>query len=79
MPNVKKGLSAEDVITRHQPSVMEGNNVASVDHGKDKYPRAYYKADLRTACDKADMGTPGDTKMYAENPVPNIKTAGSTN
>ena len=44
MPNVKKGLSAEDVITRHQPSVMEGNNVASVDHGKDKYPRAYYKA-----------------------------------
>ena len=26
MPNVKKGLSAEDVITRHQPSVMEGNN-----------------------------------------------------
>jgi len=25
------------------------------------------------------MGTPGDTKMYAENPVPNVKTAGSAN
>ena len=75
MPNVKKGFSAEDVITRHQPSVIEGDNVASVDHGKDKYPRSYYKADLRRACDKADMGTPGDTKLYPDSTVPNLKTA----
>ena len=47
MPKVKEGMSYPDVITRHQPSVLEGNNVAATDHGKDKYPRAYYKEDLR--------------------------------
>ena len=79
MPKVKEGMSYPDVITRHQPRVLEGNNVAATDHGKDKYPRAYYKADLRRACDKADMGTPSDTKMYADRPVPRLKTAGLTN
>ncbi len=34
MGKVKNGLKYEDVITRHQPSVMEGDNVNSVDHGK---------------------------------------------
>ena len=43
----KKGVSYADVITRHQPSVMEGNNVASVNHDKAKYPRSYYKVDIR--------------------------------
>ena len=43
MGKVKNGLKYEDVITRHQPSVMEGDNVNSVDHGKDKYPKQYGK------------------------------------
>ncbi len=75
----KKGVSYADVITRHQPSVMEGNNVASVNHDKAKYPRSYYKVDLRRDCDKADMGTPGDSKLYPDSPVPNLKTAAQGN
>ena len=55
MGKVKNGLKYEDVITRHQPSVMEGDNVNSVDHGKDKYPKQYGKVDLRRDCDKSEM------------------------
>ena len=30
MGKVKNGLNYEDVITRHQPSVMEGGNVNEI-------------------------------------------------
>ncbi len=69
MASVKKGLNFENVISRHQPSVMEGKNVASVDHGKDKYPRSYYKKDLRREVDKSDKGTKGDTKLYSDQEI----------
>ena len=73
MGKVKNGLNYEDVITRHQPSVMEGGNVNSVDHGKDKYPKQYGKVDLRRDCDKSEMGTKGDTSMYPDMPVGKLK------
>ena len=76
MPKVKEGMSYPDVITRHQPSVLEGNNVAATDHGKDKYPRAYYKEDLRRDCDKGDMGTPRDSKLFPDIPPTVLKPNG---
>tara|TARA_Y100000289_G_C3803813_1_gene90343 strand:+ start:275 stop:508 length:234 start_codon:yes stop_codon:yes gene_type:complete len=73
MGKVKNGLKYEDVITRHQPSVMEGDNVNSVDHGKDKYPKQYGKVDLRRDCDKSEMGTKGDTSIYPDMPTSKLK------
>ena len=69
----KKGLKYEDVITRHQPSVMEGNNVDSVNHGKDRYPKQYGNVDLRRDCDKSEMGTKGDTSIYPDMPTSKLK------
>jgi len=64
----KKGLKYEDVVTRHQPSVMEGNNVDSV-----KYPKQYGNVDLRRDCDKSEMGTKGDTSIYPDMPTNKLK------
>jgi hypothetical protein len=58
MPKMKNGIDYADVITEHLPFIKEGDNVASCDYGKDKYPRQYGQMDLRRSCDKAEMGTP---------------------
>ena len=71
MGKVKNGINYEDVIARHQPSIMEGNNVNSVDHGKDKYPKQYGKVDLRRESDKKERSKKGDTSKY--NDMPNSK------
>ena len=52
---------------------MEGDNVNSVDHGKDKYPKQYGKVDLRRDCDKSEMGTKGDTSIYPDMPTSKLK------
>lgn len=62
----KDGIKYEDVITRHQPHMMKGDNAASVNHGKDLYPKKYGVVDLRRECDKGDMGTKGRENLYPE-------------
>ena len=46
--------------------MMKGDNAASVDHGKDLYPKKYGVLDLRRECDKGEMGTKGREHLYPE-------------